>query len=255
MPSYIVRNSGPYNVFGAPIVTIPQAHPSTLNYSLGASNDYLDNVPSEGAVDSFSIDGSNVTTIHIKRTGPFYIPATFLDLDTVILNSVPAPYDYLNGVHFTVSTAVDDSPATKGFTITCTGLTHVTVPTTPITGAAVQSGAYDDTEYSEPLTGTVSVPQTGLQFALPAYVGQQNNSPAITWEVEYPVPPATVTAHLQGAIRDEDGEYVNLDSSTKSTGELRTVSLGQVRVKFLRIQVVATTGSLGQPTVIGKITI
>jgi hypothetical protein len=251
MPNYIVRSDGPFDVYGVSTVTIPEAQPSALCYSFGFSNDYNDNCPVEGIINSFSIDGANHTSIHIDRVAPYYMPADFYVGATVFVSGVLTPYGYLNGVEFTVQSVSNDSPAINGFTVVCSGLTHAAVGATSIAGLITEVAIPSGSEIGELLTGTGSVPQAGLQFALPAYTGQQNNAPAITWEMEYPSSPSSMTAYLQGAVRDVDSEYETMDTSTVSG--LRTVPLGQWRVKFVRIMAWGVGGT--DPSVIGKIII
>jgi hypothetical protein len=103
-------------------------------------------------------------------------------------------------------------------------------------------------EHAEPMPANGTA---GRQFSMRSYAAGQNNSPAITWEVEYPSAPATISIHLEGALRDIDAEYFQLDTSTNIAGDLRFVALGAASVNFLRIKVITSTGGTA-PTIIAK---
>jgi hypothetical protein len=83
----------------------------------------------------------------------------------------------------------------------------------------------------------------GKQFALWSFAGTAlQQAREIFWEVQYPGgAPATVDVRLQGAMRDVEAEYYDIDSTTNVLGEKKQV--GIFRVNFLRIKVVASTGS------------
>lgn len=101
-----------------------------------------------------------------------------------------------------------------------------------------------------PLSPIGSPPVTsyaGAQFAVRAFPGQNQNSPAITWTTVL-TGVVTCDIRLQGALIDIDGDYFDIDKSTNAGGETRTVALGQVRVNFLRIKIVSGTASgVGSP--------
>ena len=80
----------------------------------------------------------------------------------------------------------------------------------------------------------------GSQFAIPEPTGLPDQTHGVRWQTIYGTQPTAVNIRLQGSSADVDAEYFDLDTSTATTGEARTV-IG-VRAKFLRIKVYSSTG-------------
>jgi hypothetical protein len=81
----------------------------------------------------------------------------------------------------------------------------------------------------------------GAQFALPSYTGIADGGTAVRWQVIFGTAPTSgVSIVLQGAMADVDSEYAQIDASTNTAGEARTVN--GVQAKFLRIKFVSATG-------------
>jgi hypothetical protein len=80
----------------------------------------------------------------------------------------------------------------------------------------------------------------GSQFAIPEPTGLPDQGHAVRWQTIYGTQPTAVNIRLQGSSADVDAEYFDLDTSTVTTGEARTV-IG-VRARFLRIKVYTSTG-------------
>jgi hypothetical protein len=228
MPAYIAEPAQqPF-----PPVTIPCVVPSNPNYSFGRQSGYAD-FGIEAEITNFSITG-NVVTFSIT---PGVFAASFSAGASVVVTEAPAPYTYLNTT-YTVSTASQTQ-----FTAP---LTHADVASTPVDGDAVQPGVIGQ-EFGEALPTTATA---GRQFAVRAFAGLNQNSPAIDWEISYGGTVSAVNIVLQGALIDEDADYFTLDTSTNTAGENRTVNLGSTRVNFLRIKVVSSTNTNG--TVVAK---
>lgn len=85
--------------------------------------------------------------------------------------------------------------------------------------------------------------QSGSQFAVPEPAGIPDQSRAIRWQTLFGTAPTAVNIVLQGAIADVDAEYQTIETTTSVTGEARTVT--GVRVRFLRIRFVSSTGGAG----------
>ena len=85
--------------------------------------------------------------------------------------------------------------------------------------------------------------QAGSQFALPSYAGQPDVGTAVRWQTIFGTAPTTVSLALQGAMADVDAEYQNIDTTTNTSGEARTVT--GVQARFLRIKFVSSTGGSG----------
>jgi hypothetical protein len=83
----------------------------------------------------------------------------------------------------------------------------------------------------------------GAQFAIPEPAGLTDQSHTIRWQTIYGSAPSAVNIRLQGATADVDAEYADIDTSTATTGEARTVTA--VRARFLRIKLVTSTGGSG----------
>jgi len=84
---------------------------------------------------------------------------------------------------------------------------------------------------------------SGSQFALPSYTGLPDGGTAIRWQTVFGTAPTAVNIILQGAMNDVDAEYQQIDASTATTGEARTVA--NVQARFLRIRFVSATGGSG----------
>lgn len=103
------------------------------------------------------------------------------------------------------------------------------------------------TEFAESLS-------TGLKSQTVTVASQSGNragSPqrTITWETTIAGGPSAATINLQGAMRDVDAEYVTVDSSTSTTGEVKQTSTQMFQ--FWRILVGTITGGTA-PTLIAK---
>ncbi|HLZ11293.1 MAG TPA: hypothetical protein VKP58_01785 [Candidatus Acidoferrum sp.] len=84
---------------------------------------------------------------------------------------------------------------------------------------------------------------SGSQFALPSYTGLPDGGTAVRWQTVFGTAPTAVSIILQGAINDVDAEYQQIDASTATTGEARTVA--NVQARFLRVRFVSSTGGAG----------
>ena len=80
----------------------------------------------------------------------------------------------------------------------------------------------------------------GSQFAIPEPSGLPDQGHTVRWQTLFGTSPSAINIRLQGASADVDAEYTDLDTSTATTGEARTVT--GVRAKFLRVKLVSSTG-------------
>jgi hypothetical protein len=80
----------------------------------------------------------------------------------------------------------------------------------------------------------------GAQFAIPEPSGIVDQTHAVRWQTIFGTAPTAINIRLQGAAADIDAEYADLDTSTATTGEARTIS--GVRARFLRIKKFSSTG-------------
>jgi hypothetical protein len=87
------------------------------------------------------------------------------------------------------------------------------------------------------------VATSGTQFGLPSFTGIADSGTAIRWQTIFGTAPTAVSIVLQGAMADVDAEYQQLDITSLTTGEARTVA--GVQAKFLRIRFVSSTGGTG----------
>jgi hypothetical protein len=83
----------------------------------------------------------------------------------------------------------------------------------------------------------------GAQFAIPEPAGLPDQGHTVRWQTIFGSNPSAINIRLQGATADVDAEYADLDTSTTTTGEARTVTA--VRARFLRIKKVTSTGGTG----------
>ena len=85
--------------------------------------------------------------------------------------------------------------------------------------------------------------QAGSQFAITAPAGLVEMGRTVRWQTIFGTAPTAVNLSLQGAMADVDAEYQNVDSTTNTAGEARTVT--GVNAKFLRIKFNSSTGGAG----------
>jgi hypothetical protein len=83
----------------------------------------------------------------------------------------------------------------------------------------------------------------GAQFALPFPTGIAGQPRAVRWQTMFSVAPTAINVSLQGAMADVEAEYKDIDTSTNTAGEARTVT--GVQAKFLRIRVNSSTVGSG----------
>jgi hypothetical protein len=84
----------------------------------------------------------------------------------------------------------------------------------------------------------------GSQFALTSAGGYAPEAGfLVRWATIFATAPTAVSLTLQGALADVDAEYMTLDTSTATAGEVRQVPVQQV--KFLRIRLNSSTGGSG----------
>ncbi len=80
----------------------------------------------------------------------------------------------------------------------------------------------------------------GSQFAVPEPAGLPDQSHTVRWQTLFGGSPSAINIRLQGAMADVDAEYTDLDTSTATAGEARTVA--DVRARFLRVKKITSTG-------------
>ena len=85
--------------------------------------------------------------------------------------------------------------------------------------------------------------QAGSQFALTFPSGLPDSGRTVRWQTIFGTAPTAVNLSLQGAMADIDAEYQNIDTTTNTAGEARTVT--GVSAKFLRIKFNSSTGGSG----------
>jgi len=62
----------------------------------------------------------------------------------------------------------------------------------------------------------------------------------VEWVTSFDVSPSAVSLMLQGAMEDDDAQYITVDTSTGTTGERRTIASS---LRFFRILVGSLTGA------------
>jgi hypothetical protein len=80
----------------------------------------------------------------------------------------------------------------------------------------------------------------GSQFAIPEPAGLPDQGHTVRWQTIFGTSPSAINIRLQGAVADVDAEFADIDTSTATAGEARTVT--GVRARFLRIKTVTSTG-------------
>lgn len=84
----------------------------------------------------------------------------------------------------------------------------------------------------------------GSQFALNTLGGfTAETGYTVRWQTIFGGAPSAVNITLQAAINDVDAEYQNIDTTTQTTGEARTVT--GVQGRFLRVKFNSSTGGSG----------
>jgi hypothetical protein len=80
----------------------------------------------------------------------------------------------------------------------------------------------------------------GSQFAIPEPAGLPDQGHTVRWQTICGTAPSAINIRLQGAMADVDAEFTDLDTSTATAGEARTVTA--VRARFLRVKKITSTG-------------
>jgi hypothetical protein len=83
----------------------------------------------------------------------------------------------------------------------------------------------------------------GAQFTIPEPAGLTDQGHTVRWQTIFGTAPTAVSLALQGAMADVDAEYQNIDTTTNTAGEARTVT--GVQARFLRIKFVSSSGGSG----------
>ncbi len=188
-------------------------------------------------VTTVSANASNIATVGVKiLEGPIPIAGNLIS----IIGTTSASGAY-NVTNIAITNVVID--ATTGIGTITFALTTAQLATTADIGMALVPVA----EVAEALTNNSS----SQQFAIIDPTGFDVNSKVLTWQTTYPSQPAGITAILQGAMQDIDGQYVTLDTSTAVGGELRQVTINEVG--FVRVRITGLGGAA--PTGIIKLSI
>jgi hypothetical protein len=80
----------------------------------------------------------------------------------------------------------------------------------------------------------------GSQFAIPEPAGFPDQGHTVRWQTIFGTNPTAINIRLQGAMADVDSEYADIDTSTATGGEARTVT--GIRARFLRVKKVSSSG-------------
>jgi len=80
----------------------------------------------------------------------------------------------------------------------------------------------------------------GAQFALPEPAGLPDQGHTVRWQTIFGTAPSAINIRLQGAMADVNAEFFDIDTSTATAGEARTVA--GVRARFLRVKKVSSSG-------------
>lgn len=116
---------------------------------------------------------------------------------------------------------------------------------------AYSFGSYNYLTQTETLeTIPAIVPQAGARFAIGSALPVFASGRSVTWEVEFDAAPNAYAASLQGAMRDVDSEYFDIDTNVSLTALQRTVA--NVQQKFLRVKLESITAG-GAANVAAKI--
>lgn len=100
-----------------------------------------------------------------------------------------------------------------------------------------------DVGYSFNGEAVPAVATAGSQFAMPHPPGIPDQSRTVRWQTLFATGPTAINASLQGAMADVDAEYKDIDASTSTVGEARSVTA--VQANFLRIKVNSSTVGAG----------
>lgn len=99
-----------------------------------------------------------------------------------------------------------------------------------------------DIGYSFQTEAVPAVPTAGQAFAI-AQMRGTGEGIAIRWQTLFATAPGAIGISLQGAMADVDAEYKDLDTSTSTAGESKTVTA--VKANFIRAKVTSSTVTNG----------
>jgi hypothetical protein len=237
MPSY---QTSPFS--------IPQGlQPGRPGYSFGSYNDI---VPSTSAYVTNVAVASGVATVSLTvYGGPVPLVNQLITIvGCLIADSSPATevFNVTNAVVTGVSgfTTGDKSKGTVTFTISPT-------PNDIASVAATGLAIVEQIELADSISASTAA--KGLQFALPAFVGELNGQ-NISW-AWFPASTdviASISVNFQIALVDQDSQYSTVDTSNAVGGETRALKIPNLNAKFARLTVSAASTS-GAYHVVGKI--
>lgn len=228
MPAY---NTSPFTQTPALLL------PGQAGYSWGSFNDHVPSCKIFALTSA--VNGSNVATV----TGKIWegnvptIASGFSIISTQGLARIA------NVTNVTISS------------ISYNATTGVVTIVYPCTNALVVAGAdsglllLPQQELPELLSG-ITPPQAGSAFALGSFAGLNTNGRTIAWKSEFPSAPASVTLYLEAALQNVDAQYLVLDTSTNTAGDLRYVDV--TKFNFVRVKVYAYSGG-SSPSIIAAI--
>ena len=224
----------PYNANPGVNTFPPLLQPGVNGYAFGSFD--ASSPTSLLEITNLSISGNVATALVILREGK--VP-TVGSLITIRGTTISSGVFNVNNV--AVATVSIDATTAIGF-ITFI-LVHADVAATPDTGMAY---------VPVPEVGETLAAGASQAFAVPDYAGENDNGKTITWRTSYPSPPSGVTMQLQAAMFDVEAQYKTIDSSTTTSGEMRSLNLRVYR--FLRVNCVGPTGG-SSPTAVVTISI
>ena len=211
--------------------------PGQAGYSFGSFNDHLPTVKIFALTSA--VNGSNVATV----TGKIWegnVPTTAAGFKTV---STQGLANIANVTNVTI-TSISYNTSTGVITLVypCTNATFV---------AAADTGLILIPQSEVPeLLSAYTAPAAGSAFALGSFAGLNTNGRTIAWKSEFPSAPASVTLYLEAALQNVDAQYLVLDTSTNTAGDLRYVDV--TKFNFVRVKVYAYSGG-SSPSIIAAI--
>ena len=224
----------PYNANPGVNTFPPLLQPGVNGYAFGSFD--ASSPTSLLEITNLSVSGNVATALVILREGKVPTVGALLTIRGTTISS-----GVFNVNNVAVATVSIDATTAIGF-ITFI-LVNSDVAATPDTGMAY---------VPVPEVGETLAAGASQAFAVPDYAGDNENGKTITWSTSYPSAPSSVTMQLQGAMFDVEAEYKTLDSSTTTSGEMRSLNLRVYR--FLRVKCVSPTGGTS-PTAVVRISI
>ena len=204
----------PYNANPGVNTPVPLLQPGVTGYAFGSFDSRFPTTLMQ--ISNVALTGNVATITVLIREGK--IPAAG---SLLTIRGTSAASGALNVQNVAIGTVSIDAVTGIG-TITFT-LAHADIVSVANNGMAY---------VPVPEVGEALANGASQAFAIQDIAGHNENGLTLQWSTDFPSAPSTCTTTIQVADFDVDADYVDLDSSTDTGGDSRSITL--TRFRFIR---------------------